>query len=168
MLRGGACDANLLVHDGDNDSEHDLSSHHQHQEQRVLQPAHTHASPSTAHLHIIHTMSSRVYETVRCPSVCLSRSHAPAACGAGLRYRSIAARPAPQQHGARQQMRAVPRFRRTRIDASGQLPDEERARDSDVLVCNFAKYSPIVIFFTDKITCNIPIEKGLVRCKSLS
>jgi len=100
MLRGGACDANLLVHDGDNDSEHDLSSHHQHQEQRVLQPAHTHASPSTAHLHIIHTMSSRVYETVRCPSVCLSRSHAAAACGAGLRYRSIAARPAPQQHGA--------------------------------------------------------------------
>ena len=73
-----------------------------------------------------------------------------------------------RQHGARQQMRAVPRFRRTRIDASGQLPDEERARDSDVLVCNFAKYSPIVIFFTDKITCNIPIEKGLVRCKSLS
>jgi len=27
------------------------------------------------------------------------------------------------------------------------LKDEESARDNDVLACNFAKYSPILIFF---------------------
>jgi len=58
------------------------------------------------------------------PSVCLSRSPAAAACGgfaavrpAARRYRSIAARPVPQQHGpqhgAQQQMRAVPRLQLT-------------------------------------------------------
>ena len=58
--------------------------------------------------HCPHSMRSRIYETVRCPSVCLSHSPAAAACGksaavgpAGRRYRSIAVRPAPQpQHGA--------------------------------------------------------------------
>ena len=50
-------------------------------------------------------------DTIRCASICpsvrLSRSPAAAACGgfaalgpAGRRYRSIAERPAPQQHGA--------------------------------------------------------------------
>jgi len=58
------------------------------------------------------------------PSVCLSRSPAAAACGgfaavhpAARRYRSIAARPVPQQHGpqhgAQQQMRAVKRLQLT-------------------------------------------------------
>ena len=58
--------------------------------------------------HCPHSMRSRIYETVRRPSVCLSHSPAAAACAgfaavgpAGRRYRSIAARPAPQpQHGA--------------------------------------------------------------------
>jgi len=52
-------------------------------------------------------MRSRVYETVQCPSVCLSYLPATAAFGgfaavgpAGRSYRSIAAWPAPQQRGA--------------------------------------------------------------------
>ena len=57
---------------------------------------------------LTHNMRSRVYVTVRCPSDRLSaHSPAAAACGgfaavgpAGRRYRSIAARPAPQQHRA--------------------------------------------------------------------
>ena len=55
--------------------------------------------------HCPHSMWSRVYVTVRCLSVCLSHSPAAATCGefaavgpAWKRYRSIAARPAPQQH----------------------------------------------------------------------
>jgi len=28
------------------------------------------------------------------------------------------------------------------------LKDEESARDNDILACNFAKYSPILIFFS--------------------
>ena len=62
--------------------------------------------------HRRHSIRIRVYETVRYLSVFSSvrlsvRSPAAAACGgfaavgpAGSRYRSIAARPAPQQHGA--------------------------------------------------------------------
>jgi len=32
------------------------------------------------------------------------------------------------------------------------LTDEERARDNRVLACNFAKYSPMLISFTDSVT----------------
>ena len=53
--------------------------------------------------HCPHSMRSRIYATVRCPS----HSPAAAACGgfaavrpAARRCRSIAARPVPQQHGA--------------------------------------------------------------------
>ena len=52
-------------------------------------------------------MRSRIYETVRCPSVCLSYFSAASAGGrfaavglAGRKYRSIVARSAPQQQGA--------------------------------------------------------------------
>jgi len=31
--------------------------------------------------------------------------------------------------------------------ANALLKDEVNARDNDVLACNFAKYSPILIFF---------------------
>ena len=62
---------------------------------------------SACRVYLWHSMRSRVCVTVRCPSVCLSHSLAAAACAgfaavgpAGRRYRSIAARPAPQQHGA--------------------------------------------------------------------
>ena len=51
---------------------------------------------------LAYTVRSRVYETVRYPSVCLShlpRSGFAAVGPAGRRYRSIAARPAPQQRG---------------------------------------------------------------------
>ena len=61
--------------------------------------------------HCSHSMRSTVYVMVWCSSVCLSiclfHSPAAAACGGfaavgpvGRRYRSIAARPAPQQHVA--------------------------------------------------------------------
>ena len=61
--------------------------------------------------HCPHSMQNRVYVAVRCPSVCpsvcLSHSPAATACGGfavvslvGRKYRSIAAWPAPQQHGA--------------------------------------------------------------------
>ena len=65
--------------------------------------------PLCKSLHLLdsHTIPSSVYETARCPSVCLSRSPVAAACGgfaavspAGRIYRLLAARPAPQQHGA--------------------------------------------------------------------
>jgi len=36
------------------------------------------------------------------------------------------------------------------------LKDEESARDNDVLACNFAKYSPILIFFTRRLS-NKPV-----------
>jgi len=74
----------------------------------------------------LHSMRSRVYETVRRPSVTLSHSPAAAACSGfaavgsagignidGLLHgerRSSSTRP---QHGAQQLMRAVPRFQRT-------------------------------------------------------
>ena len=52
-------------------------------------------------------LCGRVYVTLRCPFVCRFHSSAAAACGgfaavgpAVRTYRSIAARPAPQQHGA--------------------------------------------------------------------
>jgi len=36
------------------------------------------------------------------------------------------------------------------------LKDEVNARDNDVLACNFAKYSPILIFSTDRLS-NKPV-----------
>jgi len=75
------------------------------------------------HVDTTRVVRGRVYVTVPCPFVCLSKlSTAAAVCSefaavgsVGRRYRSIAARPvpsstAPQQHGGRQQMRAVSRL----------------------------------------------------------
>ena len=39
------------------------------------------------------------------------------------------------------------------------LKDEESAQDNHVLVCNFAKYLPILLFFTDTL-----INKRLLIC----
>ena len=36
--------------------------------------------------------------------------------------------------------------------ANKLLEDEESAQDNHVIACNFAKYSPISIFFTDRIS----------------
>jgi len=36
--------------------------------------------------------------------------------------------------------------------ANTLLKDKESARDNHVLACNFAKYSPILIFFTRKLS----------------
>jgi len=36
--------------------------------------------------------------------------------------------------------------------AATLLEDEESARDNHLLACNFAKYSPIVIFFTHRLS----------------
>jgi len=36
--------------------------------------------------------------------------------------------------------------------ANKLLKDEESAQDNHVIACNFAKYSPISIFFTDRIS----------------
>ena len=79
-------------------------------------------------------MRSRVYETVRRPSVSLSHSPAAAACSgfaavgsAGIgnidgllhgQRRSSSTRP---QHGAQQLMRAVPRFQRTWVAEHADL-----------------------------------------------
>jgi len=49
------------------------------------------------HWHCLHGMLSRVYEAVRCPSVCLSVPACFAAGPAGRRYRSIAATAACRQ-----------------------------------------------------------------------
>ena len=70
------------------------------------------------HVDTTRVVRGSFYVTVPCPFVCLSKlSTAAAVCSefaavgsVGRRYRSIAARPAPQQHGGRQQMRAVSRL----------------------------------------------------------
>jgi len=36
--------------------------------------------------------------------------------------------------------------------ANTPIEDEESARDNHVLACNFAKYSPILTFLTDKFS----------------
>ena len=43
--------------------------------------------------------------------------------------------------------------------ATTLIKDEESAQDNHVLVCNFAKYSPILLFFTDTL-----INKRLLIC----
>ena len=84
-------------------------------------PTLEHWLPSEFMLHVTsllalpaYSMRSRVYETVRCPSVCLSYTPAAAACGGfaavsqvGRRYRSIAARLAPQHHDVQRSSKCV-------------------------------------------------------------